>query len=152
MTLRYVYGQDETVRFVAQQIPHVDRGFPADRLSIGIIDASGRMVAGIVYYFWNKKNGTIEIAAAALPGVRWFTRETIRRALDFAFMQCRCQLVIMRVRGQDERLLYQLARFGCTFIALPRLYGRDADGVMCLLTDDAWAAHPAAAPKIREAA
>ena len=143
MTLRYVYGQDETVaRFVAQQIPHVDRGFPKCE-TIGIVDANDRLVAGAVYYFWNKRNATIEVAAGALPGVVWFTRETMRRMAAFAFNRCGCQMAIMRVRAEDERLLGQLARFGCMFVAVPRLYGRDSDGVMALLTAEAYAEHPA---------
>jgi hypothetical protein len=36
---------------------------------------------------------------------------------------------------------------------VPRLYGREDDGVMCLLTDDAYAEHPAVRrAEIREAA
>jgi RimJ/RimL family protein N-acetyltransferase len=139
MTLRYVYGQNDTVaRFVAQQIPHVDRGFPRCE-TIGVVDANDRLVAGVVYYYWNKRNGTIEVAAGALPGRIWFTRETMRRMADYAFTTCGCQMAIMRVREEDERLLAQLARFGCAFVKVPRLYGRDSDGVMCLLADDEYA-------------
>jgi len=29
------------------------------------------------------------------------------------------------------------------FVTVPRLYGRDSDGVMCLLTAEAYAEHPA---------
>jgi len=72
---------------------------------------------------------------------------------DFAFKHCGCQMVIMRVRAEDERLQAQLARFGCSFVRVPRLYGRDSDGVMCLLTDDVYAEHPAVRrDEIREAA
>ena len=154
MTLRYVYGQDETVaRFVAQLIPHVDRGFPAGYQSIGVCDAQGRLIAGVVYYYQNKRNGTIEVATAALPHTVWFTRETLRHMAEFAFKRCGCQMVIMRVRDEDERLQAQLARFGCSFVRVPRLYGRDSDGVMCLLTDDAYAEHPAVRrDEIRKAA
>jgi hypothetical protein len=158
MTLRYVYGQDETVaRFVAQLIPHVDRGFPWGYQCIGVerpfnrpntkliegYEPLGSLIAGIVYYNWNKKNGTIEVAVGALPGVVWFTRETMKRMAEFAFKRCGCQMAIMRVRAEDERLLGQLARFGCMFVAIPRLYGRDSDGVMALLTAEAYAEHPA---------
>ena len=143
MTLRYIYGQDETVaRFVAQMIPHVDRGFPKCE-TIGVVDANNRLIAGVVYYYENKRNGTIEVATAALPNTVWFTRETLKRMAEFAFVRCRCQMAILRVRAEDERLLRQLARFGCMFVKVPRLYGRDSDGVMCLLTAEAYAEHPA---------
>jgi len=102
MTLRYVYGQDETVaRFVAQLIPHVDRGFPWGYQCIGVerpfnrpntkliegYEPLGSLIAGIVYYNWNKKNGTIEVAVGALPGVVWFTRETMKRMAEVVDLQ-----------------------------------------------------------------
>lgn len=142
--LRYVYGEDESVaRFVAQLIPHVDRGFPLPYQAIGVIDDNDRLIAGAVYYYWNKKNGTIEIATAALPNTVWFTRLTLRHMAEFAFKKCDCQMAIMRVRADNEPLLHQLKRFGCEFIKVPRLYGRSVDGVMCLLTAEAYAEHPA---------
>jgi RimJ/RimL family protein N-acetyltransferase len=157
--MHYAYGHEDqrtneiVLRFVARLIPHVDRGFPAGAQSIGVCDATGRLVAGIVFYHWNRRNGTIEIAAAALPGVNWFTRETIRRAFEFAFTHRSCQMAILRVRADDERTLGQLARFGFAFVRVPRLYGRESDGVMCLLTAEAYAEHPAVQHhSIREAA
>ena len=83
MTLRYVYDQDQEVaRFVAALIPHVGyRGFTFPK-TIGVVDEHGRLIAGLVYERWNAMAGTIEASAAALPGVRWVSRETVRRGLD----------------------------------------------------------------------
>ena len=128
MTLRYVYGQDRNVaRFVAQLIPHVDpRGFPADATAIGIVNANNEPLAGIVYYHWNQRAGTVEIAIAARPGARgWFSRETIRRLYGHAFDALGCQMVNMQVHADNLGLLRQMHAFGCTLIPVPRLYGRE---------------------------
>ena len=148
MTLRYVYGQDRNVaRFVAQLIPHVDpRGFPVGADAIGIVDGNNEPVAGVVFFNWNPRAGTIEIAAAARSGRRWFSRETIRRALGHAFEQRGCQMVMFRVLANNYDLLRQLAAFGCTLVTVPRLYGRADDGVICSYTAEQWAASRYRAP------
>jgi len=142
MTLRYVYGQDQNVaQFVAQLIPHVDRGFPSDAKAIGITDAAGTPLAGIVFYFWNQKAGTTEVAIAAVPAARhWFSRETIFRLYDYVFTTRGCQMAIMRVRADNLGLLRQMKAFGCRLTPFERMYGHDADGVFCTYTAEAWAA------------
>lgn len=47
-------------------------------------------------------------------------------------------MAIMRVRADNERLLRQLAAAGFTFIKIPRLFGRDEDGIFCRLTLEDW--------------
>jgi len=143
MSLRYVYGQDKAVaHFVAQLIPHVDpRGFPANATAIGITDADNTPVAGIVYYNWNQRADTVEIAIAARPSARgWFSRETIFRLYDHAFVALGCQMAIMRVRADNLSLLRQMHAFGCALITVPRLYGRQDDGVICTYTAEQWGA------------
>jgi hypothetical protein len=142
MTLRYIYNQDADVaRFVAQLIPHVDRGFPSDAKAIGITSANNEPLAGIVFYFWNQKAGTTEVAIGARPTARgWFSRETIFRLYDYVFGTRGCQMAIMRVRADNLGLLRQMHAFGCTLITVPRLYGREDDGVLCTYTAEAWAA------------
>jgi RimJ/RimL family protein N-acetyltransferase len=140
MSLRYVYEQDVTIaRFVAAMIPTVGwRGFDNCR-TIGVIDASGNLIAGIVYNNWNPMSGIIEVNAAAIPGSKWVTRETLHRMSAYAFEKCACQMAVMRVRESDDRLLRQLAAYGFTFVRIARLFGRDADGVYCSLTVEDWA-------------
>jgi RimJ/RimL family protein N-acetyltransferase len=142
MTLRYIYDQDKDVaHFVASLIPHVDRGFPSDAKAIGITDGNNNPVAGIVFYFWNRKAGTTEVAIAARPGARnWFSRETIFRLDDYVFTTRGCQMAIMRVRADNHALLRQMHAFGCKLTLVERLYGRDADGVLCTYTAEQWSA------------
>jgi hypothetical protein len=95
----------------------------------------------MVFYFWNKVAGTTEVAIGAVPGVHfWFSRETIRRLYDYVFTTRACQMAIMKVRADNHTLLRQMHAFGCKLTWVERLYGRDADGVICTYTAEAWAA------------
>jgi len=136
--LRYVYGQDEIIaRFVAQMIPHVgELGFGKCK-AIGVIDENGRLIAGVVYHNWQPWAGVIEMTAAATTP-RWLTRETIQTIYDYPFEQADVQMVLSLVVAEDERLQRQLAAGGFMFIRVPRLLGRERDGVICLLTSEAW--------------
>ena len=147
MTLRYVYDQDQEVaRFVAALIPHVGyRGFTFPK-TIGVVDEHGRLIAGLVYERWNALAGTIEASAAALPGVKWVSRETVRRGFGYAFEAHGCQMLRMYVLASDLRTLRQLAACGFTFQTEKRRYGRDHDGVVCTLTAEDWAANPLSRP------
>jgi RimJ/RimL family protein N-acetyltransferase len=140
--LRYVYGHDKIVAdFVAQMIPHVRaRGFGRCK-TIGVIEEDGKLIAGLVYHDWDPEAERISMSGAALPGKQWLTRETIRRMSSYPFHQCRCQMVVMTVPADDERLQRQLAVYGFRFILFPRMFGRERDGVVCRLTDDVWAAN-----------
>lgn len=137
--LRYIYGQDDLVAgFVAAMIPQCrERGFGNCR-AIGVADANNELIAGFVFHHLNPDAEVMEISAAALPGRHWLTSTTLVVMWDFPFIQCRCQMVAHTVLADDERLLSQLARLGCSLTLYPRLYGRHRDGVIALLTDDDW--------------
>jgi hypothetical protein len=139
--LRYLYGHDEAVaHFVAQLIPSCRvRGFERNAKSIGIIDDNGLLIAGLVYHNYDPVSEIIEISGAALPGKYWLTRETIKRMYQYPFLQVGCQMVFQRNSAEDERLLGMLATYDYTLIRVPRMLGRDKDGVICTLTYEDWA-------------
>jgi len=136
--LDYVYGYDALVAdFVAQLIPHCRRGFGPNAKAIGIID-DGNLIAGLVYHNYDPEAEIIEISGAALPGKYWMTRRTIAQMYGYPFLQIGCQMVVNRVRADDERQLSMLARYGYAFHKVHRMYGRDSDGVLCTLTYEDW--------------
>lgn len=138
MTLRYVLDQHELVAdFVARMIPHLRRGFERAYKAIGIVNEDDELIAGLVYHFWPEAQ-IAEISGAALPGHYWLTRMTLRVMHEYPFEQCLCQMVIMRIRFDDERLKRQLAMIGYEFVRLPRIFGPDQDGIHCYLTEEAW--------------
>jgi RimJ/RimL family protein N-acetyltransferase len=140
--LGYVYGHDQEVAHsVAQLIPHCRRGFGPNVMAIGIVDEKGIMIAGLVYHNFDPDAGIIEISGAALPGKYWLTRETLKHMYRYPFQVCGCQMVVQRTPADNERLLYVLLRYGYDLISIPRMFGRDRDGVLCCLTREAWEAN-----------
>lgn len=138
--LRYVYGQDEVVaKFVATLIPHGGRGFGACK-TIGVIDEEGRLIAGLVYHNYDPQAQIIELSAAATTP-HWLMRGSIQRMYQYPFHQCGCQMLVQRTPIDNERLLGQLAAYDFHFIKVPRMFGRERDGVLCCLTYEAWAAN-----------
>jgi hypothetical protein len=140
--LRYVYGQDELVaEAVAQLIPHVGaRGFGYAAKAIGVIDEDGRLIGGLVYHNYDPQAGVIEISGAATSS-RWLSRETIRRMYQYPFHTCGCQMLFQRTPADSVKLLGQLAAYDYTFIKVPRMFGRERDGVLCTLTYEDWCAN-----------
>jgi RimJ/RimL family protein N-acetyltransferase len=139
MMLDYIYGHDQAIaNFVATLIPHCRRGFGPNCKAIGVIDVDGNLIAGMVYHNWDPDAALIEMSGASLPLKYWLTRETLARIYQYPFHQCGCQMVVMRVRADNEMLLGVLARLNYAFSKVPRLFGRDVDGVVCTLTREAW--------------
>jgi hypothetical protein len=139
MTLRYVYDHHEIVgNFVAQLIPHVGGTFGPAAKAIGVIDEEGKLIAGLVYTNYDPLSGTMEINGAAVNR-RWLTRGTIARMYQYPFVQCGCQMVFQRTPADNEYLLGMLASYDYTFLPVPRMFGRNRDGVLCTLTIEDWA-------------
>jgi len=136
---KFVYDQDETISaLVSKLIPGMERGFGTCK-TIGVVDEKGRFLAGMVFHGWNPDNGTISLSGAALSP-KWMSRAAFKRIGDFAFGECGCQMLMMQVPADNERLLGQLATIGFSLIAIPRFYGRDRNGVLATLTEEEWLA------------
>jgi RimJ/RimL family protein N-acetyltransferase len=136
--LRYVYGHDQVVAdFVARLIPHARRGFGPNAKAIGVIDERGVLIGGLVYSNFDPEAETIEISGAAITP-RWLTRETIARMYQYPFHQVRVQMIYQKTPADNERLLRQLAEYDYAFVKVPRMFGRERDGVLCMLTYEAW--------------
>ena len=138
----YLFGEDEVVAaFVAQLIPHVrESGFGPDARTIGVLNADGALIAGLVYNNYDQKAGLIEMCGASIDA-HWLTRSTIERMYRYPFMQVGVQMLVQRTPVENERLLRQLAVYDYTFIKVPRMFGRGKDGVLCLLTYEDWCAN-----------
>lgn len=137
--LDYVYGHNELIaNFVAPLIPELHgRSLAHSSTAIGVVNEQGQLIAGIVYHNWDPESGTIEMSGASVDP-HWLSVETLRRMYQYPFLQLGCQLTYMRVAADNERLLRQLAAVNYTFIRMPRMLGRERDGVLCQLTYEAW--------------
>jgi RimJ/RimL family protein N-acetyltransferase len=141
VTFELLYGYDTLVaNFVAQLIPHCRRGFGDTAKAIGVLDADGRLVAGVVYHNYDPEAQIMEMSGASIDP-RWMTRRVVGSTFQYPFLQCGCQMVVMRLPADNERMLRQCAVFNFVFTELPRLFGRDRDGVVATLTFEDWAAN-----------
>jgi hypothetical protein len=141
--LGYVYEEDKLIaQFVAQMIPHVrDFGFGDNVRTIGVVNDKGELIAGFVYHNYDPGAEVIEISGAGLPGSRWCTPFTLGKIYRYPFLQLGCQMIVQRVPASNTRLLREFAALNYMLIKVPRLFGRDQDGVLGLLTREDWAAN-----------
>lgn len=138
----FLYRHDEEVaQFVAQMIPHVgERGFGQNRTAIGILDDDSSLMAGMVFHNYDPEAGVIEISSAS-RSPRWMQRWVLDKMFGYPFYEIGVQMVVLRVLADNDALLGQLLRLGFELIHVPRLFGREKDGMLCTLTDDVWDAH-----------
>lgn len=144
MPLKYVYGQDEIVAdFVIRMNPH--EHVVGERIknfkAIGACDENNELIAGIVYHSFNPIAGTMEIALAAIPRRRWMTPEGLGIAFRYPFVECKCQMVRTWTTPRYENILRIMAVMDFKFYTIPRMFGRDKDGIFCTLTYEDWAAN-----------
>ena len=137
---RYLYGHDEIVaQFVAQLIPYVS-GFGADARTIGVLNEQGHLIAGLVYNNYDADAELIEMHGASVDPM-WLRPATLQHMYRYPFVQLGVQMLLMRTPIENQRVLRQLAAYNYTFVKVPRMFGRDKDGVLCLLTYEDWCAN-----------
>lgn len=115
-------------------------GFPrgwAQCQCLGVYEGA-EPVAGFVFHNWEPQAGVIEVTAYALSP-KWATRANLRALFSYPFDQCGCQMVVART-GVDNRFARRLWQaFGAAEYVIPRLNGRNNDGVLYTLTAEQWA-------------
>jgi RimJ/RimL family protein N-acetyltransferase len=133
-----LYGHDEAVAdFVSQLMFGDDRGFGNSR-AIGSVDSDGKLIGGVVYHNYQPEAGTIELSAAATTP-RWLNKLVLDGIFSYPFA-INCQMALMRVSARNTRLHRQFDALGLRRHPIPRLYGRDEDGIIFTLSDNDWAA------------
>jgi RimJ/RimL family protein N-acetyltransferase len=130
-------------RWVSKHIAGGHRGFNAST-ALGIVE-DGELVAGVVYHDYNPEAGIIEISAAS-TSKRWLSRPVLLTLFSYPFDGVGVQMLVMRTEvgnQQDNgRGMARLSKaYGFTQILIPRLYGRDKDGLLHCLTAEAWRAN-----------
>lgn len=105
--------------------------------SMGVCNADGVIVAGVIFSNYDAQAGVIEVSAAA-DTPRWLTRPILRELFSYPFNELHCQAVVMRTDPGNTRLHRILTAYGFTLYEIPRLRGRDKSEFLFVLTDDAW--------------
>ncbi len=137
--MKLLYGHSNDVeRFVSSQVPNCPEGF-GNCQAIGVVDKSGKLVAGWVWHDWNPSAEIMEFSGASITP-RWMTRKILHQLFAYAFELVGCQMIVTRNSETNTRLHRQLTRFGFDRINIPRLFGRSENGVVWTLTEEQWKA------------
>lgn len=104
-----------------------------------VMKENGDLAAAWVWHNWQPDAGVIEFSGASTTP-RWMTRAILQNLFAYAFETCGAQMIATRNSATNTRLHRQLKRYGFSRFDIPRLFGRDEDGVVWTLTDDAWRA------------
>ena len=111
-----------------------------DGVALGVFE-NGNVAGCCVYHDWDPDAGVIELSSAAADR-RWLTRPVLKAMFEYPFLDLGCQMVVTRVSANERQAhLHRIFRaFGFKEMTIPRLFGRDEDGILFLLTDDDWKA------------
>lgn len=148
--MRLLFGHDadvthwvcEHVPHLAVRIPYFERGQVLGlAAAIGVLDARGEMVAGVVFHAYDPFVRSMEVSCAAVTP-RWGNRETFRAILRYPFEQCK----VVRLSAATPKRSTSPRRFleGLGFRregAIRRGFVDDTAILYSLLAED-WAAHP----------
>jgi RimJ/RimL family protein N-acetyltransferase len=135
--MRMLFGRDEQVaQFVANMIPGCETGF-GNCKAIGVVDETGELVAGMVFHDWQPRPGLMQISSASTTP-RWLTAEVRHKMFSYPFDEVGCQMVVLQVSAANERMVRIAKAFGFTPHFIARMRGRNEDGYVFTLTDDAW--------------
>ncbi|MEM9054898.1 MAG: N-acetyltransferase [Pseudomonadota bacterium] len=123
-------------RFVLGNIDHCSGSFGL-YTAFGVVDEAGKPVAGWIWHNYDRDAGVIEFSAASVRK-NWLTRSILNALFAYAFDTAHCQLVTTRNKASNRPLHRQLAAIGFDRIEVPRLFGRDDDGVLWTMSHEQW--------------
>lgn len=128
--------QNSTVgRFVCELIWQKAEAI-RDYCSMGVF-SHDQLVAGTLYHNWHPETGIIELTSASLEK-RWLTRNVINAMFELPFQTLGCQMVVLRVREDNDNMQGIARSFGFDEHFIPRLGGRDKGEHIFTFTDDQW--------------
>lgn len=128
--------QNSTVgRFVCELIWQKAEAI-RDYCSMGVFNHD-QLVAGTLYHNWQPETGVIELTSASLEK-RWLTRPVINAMFELPFQRLGCQMVVLRVREDNDNMQGIARSFGFDEFFIPRLGGRDKGEHIFTFTDDQW--------------
>lgn len=132
-----VVGSDAIVaRFVASLITF-EPGFDFGECTAVGVDHDGHLIGGFVFNNWSPAAGVIEVSFAGI-GRRWLTRSVLYAVFAYAFDQLGCQMVCSRTPARLKHAARIARAYGFCQVTIPRLFGRDEDGIISTLTAEDW--------------
>ena len=136
--MRPVYGYDDAVaRFVSDQIPFGGAGGFAPCTAMGVANADDFLIGGFVFHNYEPEIGVIEVSFAGIERL-WLTRPILYAAFSYVFNQLACQLACSRTPVRLRHACRIAGAYGFKQVTVPRLFGRDEDGIISTLTVEDW--------------
>lgn len=117
---RLLYGHSEAVITFVATVLGKPRGH-APGVGVGVLDESGLLVAGLVFYDLRPSAGRVELAVAGLPGRPWLTKGAARAAAAFAFEHLGCEVIIAWTDLDNRRARKAARVFGATDHEIPSM-------------------------------
>ena len=128
-----IWGHDEAVSgWVAQNLGF-DRGF-GDSRALGVA-RDDVLIAGVVYHDWYPEHETIQVSAYAQDR-HWLTPQIIREIFHYPFSFCQAVFAQTSPDNAPTRAVFR--KLGASEMTVPRLMGRQQDGILICLTQEAW--------------
>ena len=134
--MQVIWGHRDKVEAFVVRVIGLPRGFDKCQTA-AIVDAQGRLVAGVVFHNWNPEAGVIEASAAAVDP-KWAQRGVLQTLMGYVFDGCRCQMLVARTDTENKRVRRLWKAMGAVEYIIPRLRGRTASEAILCVTDDAW--------------
>jgi RimJ/RimL family protein N-acetyltransferase len=138
--MRLVHGCDDAVaRFVARLIPICrERGFDICT-AIGVANGD-QLVGGFVFHDYSPEFGVIELSFAGIDK-RWLTRLVLYGVFSYVFNDVGCQMACSRTPASFRQAIRITKAYGFRQATIPRLFGRNEDGIISTLTVEDWRAN-----------
>lgn len=106
-------GHDDAVRALVGRLAPLDRPEFGPSMTIAIVDASDRLVGGVVYHNYRPKWQTIELSGASVTP-RAASPQTAREILAFAFEKLAIRKIWTQSARSNERAIRLLKWAGFT--------------------------------------
>ena len=132
-----LYGQTDVVAGFAATLLGYPTGF-GECQAIGFLDASGKLVAGVVYHNYQPQQAVIEISAASTCR-NWLTRARLREIFDYPF-RIGCRLVVARIGEHNTRARRIWRSLGSDEYVIPALRSPSEAEVIYTLSAERWQA------------
>lgn len=129
---RNPHERDLIAQWCADQIwPGQGKAF--DRCTcLGVIDREA-LIGAIVFTDYDPDAQTIEFSMAATSG-RWLTLKVMEEMRKYCIDQLGCQLVTAKTKASNTHIRKMLKAYGFEEFVIPRLFGREEDGVIFTIT------------------
>lgn len=106
----------------------------ADCVCLGVVE-QGRAIGAVVFTNYDPDAKTIEFSMAAKSS-RWLSRRLMEEMRKYCIDQLGCQLVTAKTKATNTHIRKMLTAYGFEEFVIPRLFGRDEDGVIFTITSE----------------